>query len=585
MKLNVLFFTNITFLLIGFNNVSMNKNYSKDTNFNPIEKTGITSNFDTGTFYQIQPGIDDEYIEEYNSNTGSKINNLRSQYVVPTDPFEGDTYVPNKSFLTTYYSHLKQNMPNNSLGICGYTAISMFFSYYDTYWNDLFIPEQYDSTETIINSSLLYATSTYAYESPGVRNLEMTETIDTLKLKIKNSGITDEESIEFKEALDRAVMGEVYRQIDGGSFVGRLFEIGIANGSIKPHYVENEYHVANEGYVDGIGVDNDVMNNVISDYITGNSNLVDKVSVVTSKMNGESISEKNRVRSEIVQLVKSGRPVLMGGNGYTDKNNNGIRDEYPNLSNGEEDPRNEGSFGHVVVAYDYDESNDILYGNMGWSHGSQSHRNLDEYFNIQMSDYWTLKISSELPKNRTNNYIYSDKTSFYSPGLNQIYNIIKPQDYGFGDAYVNEIIEKDVLLSKTNETFITNRYRCGFIQGESINISTKRVNPGVAYLEYTFNKTIKRIEVDLAWWSSNEKVNSLNSNYSIELLIDPNVYFSPVDLWSDVNVSNDRNNPTKVIIYFPSGINTFRIYGETNSPINDRNKGRLSIFDLVVEYD
>lgn len=379
-------------------------------------------------------------------------------------------------------------------------------------------------------------------------------------------------------------MGEVYRQIDEGTFVGRLFEIGIANGSIKPHYVENEYHVANDGYVDGIGVNNDIMNNVISDYISGNSSLVGKVSVVTSKMNNDSILEKNRIRSEIVQLVKSGRPVLMGGNGYTDKNNNGIRDEYPELSNGEEDPRNEGSFGHVVVAYDYDESNDILYGNMGWSSGSQSHRNLDEYFNIQMSDYWTLKISSELPKNRTNNYIYSDKTSFYSPGLNKIYNIIKPQDYGFEDAYVNENIEKDVLLSKTNETFITNRYRCGFIQKESINISTKRVNPGVAYLEYTFNKTISKIEVDLAWWSSNEKVNSLNSIYRIEYLVAPNAYYSPVDLWSDVNLSNDRNNPAKVTISFPRGIDTFRIYGATNYPINDRNKGRLSIFDLVVEY-
>lgn len=36
-------------------------------------------------------------------------------------------------------------MPNNSLGICGYTGISMFFSYYDSYWNDSFIPEQYES--------------------------------------------------------------------------------------------------------------------------------------------------------------------------------------------------------------------------------------------------------------------------------------------------------------------------------------------------------------------------------------------------------------------------------------------------------
>ena len=72
------------------------------------------------------------------------------------------------------------------------------------------------------------------------------------------------------------------------------------------------------------------------------------------------------------------------------------QDIYPNLSDGTSDPRNEGSFGHVVIAYDYDEEKDILYGNMGWSSRYYSHYNLDEYFNIQMSDYWTLNISSKL---------------------------------------------------------------------------------------------------------------------------------------------------------------------------------------------
>lgn len=365
--------------------------------------------------------------------------------------------------------------------------------------------------------------------------------------------------------------------------MGNLFKIAIANGSIKPHFIENEYHVANKEYVGGIGVSNEIMNSVISDYITNNSSLNGKVSIVTSKLNNNSNYEKQRVRSEIVKLVKSGRPVLMGGNGYTDANGNGKQDIYPNLSDGTSDPRNEGSFGHVVIAYDYDEEKDILYGNMGWSSRYYSHYNLNEYFNIQMSDYWTLNISSELPRNRTNNYIYTDKTSFYSPGLNKMFNIISPQDYGFEDAYYNKKVEKEISLSNTNEIIITNRYRCGFIQGESINISTKKVSPGYAYLEYTFDKPISKIEVDLSWWSSNEKVNYLNSNYRIEYLMDNGIYFTSLDLWS-ANLSTNRKYPTKIIVSFPSGVKTFRFYGLTNSPVNDRNKGRLAIFDLVVEY-
>ena len=85
----------------------------------------------------------------------------------------------------------------------------MFFSYYDSYWNDSFILEQYESDVAKIRSSQLYASFSGSYESPGVRNLEMNETISSLKNKIKQSGITDENSTLFKEALDKAIMSEV----------------------------------------------------------------------------------------------------------------------------------------------------------------------------------------------------------------------------------------------------------------------------------------------------------------------------------------------------------------------------------------
>lgn len=131
-------------------------------------------------------------------------------------------------------------MTLNVLGICGYTGISMFLSFYDSYWNDDFIPEQYDSDYSKIKSNQLYSKLTYEYESPGVfNNIDYTyPNINDLKNEIIKSGIIDTESIEFKEALDRKVMGEVYKQIDDGTFLGKLFEIGIANGSIKPHLLK-----------------------------------------------------------------------------------------------------------------------------------------------------------------------------------------------------------------------------------------------------------------------------------------------------------------------------------------------------------
>ncbi len=566
-------------LLCCFYKTSINLDNSNDEFYEKpnILSNEINSDFDTGNFYQTELidgkiQIDENFLpsyEEVNDNTITyKIN-------VPSDPFEGDTFISNKSYLSAYYSHLTKNMPLNILGICGYTGISMFLSFYDSYWNDNFIPEQYDSTYSKIKSTQLYSNSTYEYESPGVfNNINYTyPSINDLKNEIIKSGLTDIKSIEFKEALDRKIMGEVYKQIDSKTFLGKLFELGIANGSIKPHFIESEYHVANEDFLDGIGVNNTIMSSLLSDYIKDNDNLRGKVSIVTSKLRNSSQSEKDRIRSEIVKIVKTGRPVLMGGNGYTDSNKNGVQDS------------NEGSYGHVVVAYEYDEDNDILYGNMGWSSSSQTHRNLDSYFNIQMSDYWALNISSSMPKNRTNNYIFTDKNCYYAPSINSIYNVIRPQDYGFPESYGEATpINKTILLPNTSETIETTRLRCGYIEEECINISTKRYSPGLAYLEYKFNKDIYQIEVDLSWWSSKEKVHSYDSNYRIEYLLNSSIYFEILDLWDDVKLSTNKNSPTKVSILFPKGIKTFRFYGLANNPINDRNKGRLSIFDMIVTY-
>ena len=540
----------------------------------------VSGDYDTGYFYQSAPIPGKSVVQnDYISSVGdrgkdSKISALQSR---PPDPFEGDIFVSNKDFLTTYYSHLHDNMPMNILGICGYTATSMFLSFYDSYWNDDFIPEQYGSGYAKLRTDQFYSSRTSEYESPGVwNNIDSSyPSVDDLKDEIIESGITDQNSTAFKEALDRKVMEQVYEQIDARTFLGKLFEIAIDNGSIQPHFYEGEYHsVANPGYVDGIGVNYKIMNSVLSDHIDQNESLAGNVSIVTSQIAEKTDAESRRIRSEIVEIVKTGRPVLMGGNGYTDSNGNGVQDG------------NETSFGHVVVAYDYDEKNDILYGNMGWSSSSQAHRNLDEYFNIRFSDYWALNIT-HLRRKTINNYIFTDKHAFYSPGGNShLYNVVHPVDYGFPEAYGNgtDVSTKTVTLKDTGETFETERLRCGYIEEECINISTRRYSPGKAYLECTFDKDIYSIQVDLSWWSDNESVRQGNSEYRIEYLDSDSTYEKAFDLWRDVTLPKDRKNPKTVTVLFPFGVHTFRFYGSTINYAADRNKGRLSIFDMVVTY-
>lgn len=109
MKLNLLLLSTI-FLLLGMINISC-KN-SINVEYQAICSVGITNDYDTGTFYQIEPGIDDQFIETYDAGE-MRAPNIKSQCVILRYPFEGDTYVANKSFLTSYYSHflLHTNQP------------------------------------------------------------------------------------------------------------------------------------------------------------------------------------------------------------------------------------------------------------------------------------------------------------------------------------------------------------------------------------------------------------------------------------------------------------------------------------------
>ena len=366
-------------------------------------------------------------------------------------------------------------------------------------------------------------------------------------------------------------MAIINNQIDHDTFLGKLFDIGLRYGAIVPHFDENEYYASNE-YLEGIGVNNNVMNTVLSNYVKENENLYGKIKIVSSRIgdkDGTTEEESKRIRNEIVEIVKTGRPVLMGGQHYDDTNGSGKFED------------GEPCGGHLVVAYDYDEENGILYGNFGWGSGT-THSNIDEYFNKEISDYWAFKFDKYMKK-RTNNYIFTDKTSYYAPAYKQIYNNILPADYGYSSAYNNEEITKDVILPNTNEVISTTRLRTGYIEGESINLSTRRVEPGLAYLEYTFDKDLEEMDINLAWWSSDERVSVEDSTYLIEFMRPDGNYFELLDLW-DAELPTDRTVPKEVILTFPPGVRSIRFYATSSNPVNDRNKGRLSIFDIFVIY-
>lgn len=465
-----------------------------------------------------------------------------------------DGFVANKDYLIQYYKNLNENKPRNILGICGYTAVAMLFSFYDSYWSDNFILEKWDSSPTVISSrSDIYIDDDY--ESPGIKNTIPSDalTLDEIINEILDSGIK-KDSNKYKETLDKAIMTRVYTQIRQDTFLGRLFQIALDNGYINPHYDnDNFYYSSNSNdYVSSLGVSYNLINTLINQYIKQNSYLNSNVRVITSKS-----SNQKKLRNEIIQLVKSGRPVLVGGQAEKDS-------------------------GHDVIVYDYDETKDVLYANMGWGR-DDSHKNIDEYFLYKISDYWALSINSSFEKERSNNYILTSRKCSFSPGNNDYFNQLLPNDFNLPSSYNNS--ETVYSFTKNYSNFEIKSKNCGYFNNYNLNLSIKTYMPKTAYIKIeNSSKTIRKIQVTLSLNSPNESISKDNAYYGIEYLNANNLFSSSLNILNQSNLSTNIYSPSVFTLYLSENINTIRIYGFGTDYTFEGDRGRLSIMDIVLFY-
>lgn len=512
------------------------------------------------------------------------------------------------SFTSTHFSHkffknLTTNKLKNSMNNCGYTAIGMLLSYYDVYWSNDFIEEKYESNITSVRENTFEQNSTH--DSPGV-----VDTLDSYNLNLMKELADDPNSVvkgmNREEALDILVMRAILKEINLDSFAGKLFSTALENNLIAHYFTLDSYeHNNKEEYIrsgmneysNGLGVSYNIVDGVLRNYINSNNKVNEHVSIETSWLVNNTVNEKRRIRNEIISYVKTGKPVLMGGNGYTDKNGNGVQDYY-----GKDDDRNEASYGHEVVAYYYDEINDILYGHMGRTSSGYNFYNLDNYFNVQISDYWCLSINKNLKRDYTTKYFISDKNYYYSPYENaKITAPITPKDYGYADSYpVDDETKQNFQSHKvtSDNPFDTRRYRTGYIQSEYIVMSCFREGINNAFIEYKFNYPVFGLIVDLAHWRSLsiEWLDKI-TGYGYFSIFGYRDYSNPfdtggrlniVDLLSDeINLSRVREKPTKLQIEFDQPVYNFKFNIGGNTYFNQNNRGRVCIgnMQLITERD
>lgn len=68
-------------------------------------------------------------------------------------------------FAPYYFKNLRGNFGYNLKGSCSYVAVDMLLSFYDSYWSDGFLPENFDGEKEVVGETVLNTTN-----SPGSIN-------------------------------------------------------------------------------------------------------------------------------------------------------------------------------------------------------------------------------------------------------------------------------------------------------------------------------------------------------------------------------------------------------------------------------
>lgn len=263
----------------------------------------------------------------------------------------------NDKYASYYFNNLTENFGNNIKGSCTYIAFAMLLSYYDTYWDDTIIPENYDMITMLSN--------------------------DKLDLNAESPGIYTENRSLVWNSMSTANYYQVVEQYSNAHFHLKLIQMG------KEKF--GQYQFENSSSPCGLTYSElaDLMNYYLYDYMNFN----------TSEINY--ISTSSNVRQFVIDNIQNGKPVLvrMGSN-------------------------NVSGIGHAFILYDYDESNDELYGHWGWKLEGYKF----EHIKLSTTPYnvfWdatVLNVSTE--HNCSNNYKYSynyDCVETYCPCKHNIH--------------------------------------------------------------------------------------------------------------------------------------------------------------------
>lgn len=537
------------------------------------------------------------------------------------------------NYSSTYFSNLHRNFGLNSHGSCSYVSLGMLLSFYDSYWNDGFVPESMDCTTTIPsnNQPSSEIALPLSAESPGIYS-EPYSYIASLGYEAYADFVFDHTEDYFQ-----------------------CYLIDLSYNLFGDYSFDQNSPYAMSLYQ---------QRNLIYYYLVYNAGIT--TNVFTMDVFDGDYYEQSEILESAVENVCSGDPVLL------------------NISSN--------IFGnHSVVAYDYDGEN--LYVHSGWKDGSGraiTHVSLNDLSCSEIQSSICLKMTNsfENPNNyitetgcpisvknfsfpsnvsvpcetyedvcpefrwdsipnerwfertetqyilsfgfeptnplvssetRGNSFVISDGcwqrlrtyplfetvyfcifsqtgsfrsplfvSKFSKPYPPERIHTIRPTDYGFSSSYTTSSSLRENFIENSTSSgfsFKTRRYRVGCVNNESIVLSPKRFAVREAFIEFQFLRGISRVDIDMSHYGpfANEGLDRTTGRLEIQEFRGRS-YTTIINLLDDsVSLPREANNKRTIRLCFEKPTFRIRIYSKMfNAQMNFSDRGRVCVGDIKV---
>ena len=277
------------------------------------------------------------------------------------DDYRG--YYEQPYFVKDYFVNLIDHLPTNNVGNCGYTALVMLLSYYDTYWYDKFILDDYNYPYP----SWLDSYDDTSFSSPGVLDyFADLWTVEHPFMKKPWPGCGQEYLEVYYRNEREAYAGYLDKMLNykDNNLISMLYDLAL-NSKIydfdsdpKPGLgVTRAVSLINDCYFPFFGMGRK------------EAELIPVEFRDFSYLTPREDEQRQLLREAAIERLLNGQPLIFQGR-LSDRGMS-VDPNGKIVSDG----------GHMAIAYAYNKQTDEIIGHMGWKNVSKSEcSNFDEAF-------------------------------------------------------------------------------------------------------------------------------------------------------------------------------------------------------------